>query len=179
MKQKIYLLLIALLPLTALAESVPTGSGTLEDPFNAAAANAYIKSLAADVVTETDFYVKGVVSSIKNEFTTRYGNATFYISDNGKSDGETFYVYRTFYLGNREYQEGDRQIALGDEVVICGKLVNYQGATPETKEKQSYIYSLSEAEDTYVRVNDIYYMLYKDNTAEVTDGILNPNRSLD
>lgn len=173
MKQKIYLLLIALLPLTALAESVPTGSGTLEDPFNAAAANAYIKSLAADVVTETDFYVKGVVSSIKNEFTTRYGNATFYISDNGKSDGETFYVYRTFYLGNREYQEGDRQIALGDEVVICGKLVYYQGATLETKEKQSYIYSLSEAEDTYVRVNDIYYMLYKDNTAEVTDGILN------
>ena len=173
MKQKIYLLLIALLPLTVLAESVPTGSGTLEDPFNAAAANAYAKSLAADVVTETDFYVKGVVSSIKNEFTTRYGNATFYISDDGKSDSETFYVYRTLYLGNREYQEGDRQIALGDEVVICGKLVYYQGATPETKEKQSYIYSLHEAEDTYVRVDNIYYRLYKDNTAEVTDGILN------
>ena len=173
MKQKLYLLILALLPLVAPAESVPTGSGTLEDPFNAAAANAYVKSLTADVVTETDFYVKGVVSSIKNEFTTKYGNATFYISDDGKSDSETFYVYRTLYLGNREYQEGDRQIALGDEVVICGKLVYYQGTTPETKEKQSYIYSLHEAEDTYVRVDDIYYRLYKDNTAEVTDGILN------
>lgn len=32
---------------------------------------------------------------------------------------------------------------MGDEVIICGKIVNYQGNTPETVSKQAYIYSLN------------------------------------
>jgi hypothetical protein len=32
---------------------------------------------------------------------------------------------------------------VGDEVVICGKLVNYKGNTPETVANKSYIYSLN------------------------------------
>jgi exonuclease VII large subunit len=31
----------------------------------------------------------------------------------------------------------------GDEIIICGKLVNYKGNTPETVANQSYIYSLN------------------------------------
>lgn len=172
MKQKLYLLLLAILPIVALAESVPTGSGTKEEPFNAAAANAYVRSLDADVVPDADIYIKGTVSSIKNEFTTKYGNATFYISDDGSSDGETFYVYRTLYLGNREYQEGDRQIEVGDEVIVCGKVVNYQGNVPETKEKRSYIYALREKDDANACIDGIYYKLHIDNTAEVTNGMV-------
>ena len=172
MKQKLYLLLLAVLPIVTLAESVPTGSGTKEDPFNAAAANAYVRSLDADVVPDADIYIKGTVSSIKNEFTTKFGNATFYISDDGSSDGETFYVYRTLYLGNREYQEGDRQIEVGDEVIVCGKVVNYQGNVPETKEKQSYIYALREKDDANAYIGGIYYKLHIDNTAEVTNGMV-------
>ena len=61
MKQKLYLLLLAMLPILAFAESVPTGSGTKEDPFNAAAANAYVKSLGADVVSDEVIYVKGKI----------------------------------------------------------------------------------------------------------------------
>jgi hypothetical protein len=33
--------------------------------------------------------------------------------------------------------------AAKDEVIICGKLVNYKGNTPETVANQSYIYSLN------------------------------------
>lgn len=171
MKQKLYLLLLAMLPIVALAESIPTGSGTKEDPFNAVAANAYVKSLDADVVSDADIYIKGTVSSIMNEFTTKYGNATFYISDDGGSDGETFYVYRTLYLGKRDFQEGDRQIMLGDKVVICGKVVNYQGNTPETKEKQSYIYALNGDTGDTPTIDGICYKLNEDHTATVTKGM--------
>ena len=118
------------------------GSGTQTDPYNATAANAYIATLAADVESEKEIYVKGKVSSIKEAFTTQYGNASFYISDNGDDKEEQFYVFRTLYLGNKKYTEGD-QIKAGDEIIICGKVVNYKGNTPETAPNKSYIYSLN------------------------------------
>ena len=118
------------------------GTGTQADPFNAAAANAYIKTLAADTKSESDFYIKGKIVKYANngEFSTQYGNASFYISDNGTEDGEQFYVFRTLYLGNVKYTEGDTP-KVGDEVVICGKVVNYKGNTPETSGNESYIFS--------------------------------------
>ena len=36
-----------------------------------------------------------------------------------------------------------RSVKQGDEIIICGKLVNYKGNTPETVANQSYIYSLN------------------------------------
>ena len=47
------------------------------------------------------------------------------------------------YLGNRAWVEGDTQVAVGDRVVICGKITNYGGNTPETASKLAYIYSLN------------------------------------
>ena len=118
------------------------GTGTQADPFNAAAANAYIKTLAADTKSESDFYIKGKIVKYANngEFSAQYGNASFYISDNGTEDGEQFYVFRTLYLGNVKYTEGETP-KVGDEVVICGKVVNYKGTTPETSGNESYIFS--------------------------------------
>jgi len=120
----------------------PTGSGTLADPYNATAANAYIATLAADAESDKDIYIKGKVSSIREAFTAQYGNASFYISDNGDDKEEQFYVFRTLYLGNKKYTEGD-QIKAGDEVIVCGKVVNYKGNTPETAQNKSYVYSLN------------------------------------
>ena len=119
----------------------PTGDGTLENPFNSVAANLYATSLGADVESDKEIYVKGKIVSVVEEFGTQYGNATFYISDNGASTDQ-FYVYRTLYLGNKKYTGGDN-IKAGDEVVICGKVVNYMGNTPETVTNKSYIYSLN------------------------------------
>ena len=121
-----------------------TGSGTLADPWNAVAANNFAAALPADEKTEQDYYIKGKIAKIANngEFGARYGNATFYISDDG-ADANTFYVFRTYYLENQPWVEGNKQIKVGDEVIICGKLVNYKGTTPETVQNESYIYSLN------------------------------------
>lgn len=116
------------------------GDGTLENPFNSVAANQYASSLGADEVSDKDVYIKGIISSIKENFTTQYGNASFYISEDGKAENE-FYVFRTLYLGNVKYTEGALP-QVGDEVIICGKVTNYYGNTPETMQNQSYIYSL-------------------------------------
>lgn len=120
------------------------GSGTLADPYNPVAANNYTSSLAADKESDKDVYIKGIISRIANNgtFNTQYGNASFYISEDGKESGE-FYVFRTLYLGNVQWTDGCTQIKVGDEVIICGKVVNYKGNTPETAGNKSYIYSLN------------------------------------
>ncbi len=119
-----------------------SGDGSLNNPFNAVAASNYASGLAADTPTSETFYIKGKVASVKEEFSTQYGNASFYISDDGSSEN-TFYVFRTLYLGNQKWVSGNAQIKAGDEVVICGKLVNYRGNTPETVQNESYIYTLN------------------------------------
>ncbi len=123
----------------------PTGDGTLANPYNAAGANAYTSGLAADVESDKDIYIKGKIAKIANngEFSASYGNASFYISDDGTESGSTFYVFRTYYLNNKKWTSGDSQIKVGDEVVICGRVVNYRGNTPETVQNKSYIYSLN------------------------------------
>lgn len=121
------------------------GSGTLADPYNAVAANNFASKLAADAKSDKDVYIKGKISKIANngEFGTQYGNASFYISDDGTSNNE-FYVFRTLYLGNKKYDNtSDPNIKVGDEVIICGKVTNYKGNTPETSANESYIYSLN------------------------------------
>ena len=129
--------------------NTPSGSGTQADPYNAAGAIAYIKTLPADEATSNVIWVKGIISEVKMTFAASgtYGNANFYISGDGKATdnhvGE-FYCFQTYYLGNRQWKSGDTDIKVGDEVVVCGKVVNYKGDTPETVGKgASYIHSLN------------------------------------
>lgn len=124
-------------------EDTPSGEGTLASPYNAAAAKAYASSLEKDVVSDKEVYISGKIASIKFPFDADHGTATFNISDNGTTSGTQFTIYSTLYLGNRNWVTGDTQIAVGDEVIVCGKVVNYQGNTPETASKQSYLYSLN------------------------------------
>ncbi len=126
------------------------GSGTLDDPYNPAGAAAAVKNLtwtSNDVYDTTgDVYVKGKISRIadKGTFTEggTYGNASFYISEDGKESGE-FYCFRVLYLGNKKFEAGKTDIKVGDEVVICGQLMNYRGNTPETVAGKAYLYSLN------------------------------------
>lgn len=128
-------------PATPAAEA--KGDGTLANPYNVSAALSYIKSLGKDVESTNDIYIKGKISQIKEEFGTQFGNGTFYISDDGNQSNE-FYVFRTLYLGNKKFAAGDTQIQVGDSVIICGKVVNYKGNTPETVANKSYLYKLNE-----------------------------------
>ena len=119
-----------------------SGNGTIDNPYNAAGVTAYINTLGADTESPNDVYIKGKIASVKEEFGTQFGNATFYISDDGTSTGQ-FYVFRCLYLGNQKWTDGNTQIKAGDEVIICGKVVNYMGNTPETAPNKAYIYSLN------------------------------------
>lgn len=118
-----------------------TGDGSKENPFNNVAANQMASKLASGAKTDKQYYIKGKVVSVKEAFSAQYGNASFYISDDGKEDNK-FYVFRTLYLGNEKWTEGKTNVAVGDEVVVCGSLINYMGNTPETVQGETYLVSL-------------------------------------
>lgn len=123
-------------------EGVVEGDGSIENPFNTLAAIKYINSLESGAESPSNIYIKGKIVSVKEEFTTQYGNGTFYISDDGTTTNQ-LYIYRALYLGNQKFKSGDTQIAVGDEVIICGLVTLYSGNTPETVQNKAYIYSLN------------------------------------
>lgn len=118
-----------------------TGDGSKENPFNSVAANQMASKLASGEKTDKQYYIKGKVVSVKEAFSAQFGNASFYISDDGKEDNK-FYVFRTLYLNNEKWTEGKTNVAVGDEVVVCGSLTNYMGNTPETVQGETYLVSL-------------------------------------
>ena len=115
--------------------------GTATDPISVADAIANAKAIGTEASAK-DFYVKGKISSIKFEYSAQYGTATYNISDEG-STGTVFTVYGSYYFDNKSWQEGQTQIAVGDEVVVCGKIINYNGNTPEFADKKNYLVSLN------------------------------------
>ena len=117
------------------------GLGILESPMSPSQANIFAGSLNPGEVLDQDVYIKGKIASIKYEFSANYGTATFNISADGKDDFP-FLCYSVYYLENKPWVEGNTQIKVGDEVIICGKVTNYNG-TPETSSKKAYIYSLN------------------------------------
>lgn len=118
-----------------------SGQGTLESPYTCADVILYAQSLDGEE-SENTVYIKGIVASVTEEFSTQYGNGTFTISDDG-STANVFTAYRVLYLGNQKFSSGKTQIKQGDEVILCGRVVNYRGNTPETVQGSSYLYSLN------------------------------------
>lgn len=119
----------------------PSGNGTSLNPFNVAAAIKYVQDLGADVMSPNDVYIKGYIISIIEPFCTQYGTASFVISDL-RDGGNEFTFWRGLYLDNRRYDnEKNRNISVGDEVVVCGKIWNSDGYTPETVSGLAYVVS--------------------------------------
>lgn len=123
-------------------EGEPKGTGTAADPFNSIAAINYCKTLEAGVESDKEVYIKGKVQSIKEQFSTRFGNGSFYIADDESS--EKFYIFRSLYLGNKKWTASDPELKEGDEVVVCAKVMNYMGNTPETVANKTYLVSLND-----------------------------------
>ena len=113
------------------------GSGTQEDPYTVLGVIEYVRSLGADVQSPANVYFKGKVDEVVTTYAESgtYGNATFYLVDEGAVGGERFYCFQTLYLGNAKWTSKDPDIQKGDNVVVCGKVVNYKGNTPETVSK--------------------------------------------
>lgn len=119
-----------------------TGAGTKENPYTVADANKIIASLGS--ATSEEVFVKGKVVSVKDISVRKgnegYGNAEYYISDDGTENGQ-LYVYRGFYLGGDYFTENSTLNA-GDDIIICGQLVKFHGDTPEVTQG-NWIYSLN------------------------------------
>ena len=118
-------------------------TGTLETPFTVSEAIDYALTLSGD--GPKDMYVKGVVSKVVYSFSANYGTATFWISDDGVYNSDTakdFEAYSVYFFDNKAWAEGDPQIEVGANVILCGKLTNYKG-TAETSSKKAYVYSIN------------------------------------
>ncbi len=127
-------------------------AGSLALPFTVAQAVEFANANASGSATEV--YIKGIVSKIadKGEFGTQYGNATFFISEDGTynetDNTKNFEAFQVLYLGNKKWADGNAQIAVGQEVVICAKVMVYTDKntgvkTAETVKKTGYIYSIN------------------------------------
>ena len=108
------------------------GTGTEADPFNSVAANNLAASLGSGEVSDKEYYIKGKIQKIDTQFAAQYGNASVHIADDANS--QQFYIFRTYYFGGEKWKEGDGLLKEGDEIVVCAKLVNYMGNTPETSQ---------------------------------------------
>ncbi|MBR1902398.1 MAG: hypothetical protein IJ826_05435 [Bacteroidaceae bacterium] len=130
----------------------PSGDGTFENPFNVAGVLEYISKLQADTESPQQVYVKGkVLQNSTDEATiTQHGNMSFTMIDEGNKS-KTFLAWQVMGPGKKKFTSTS-QIKTGDEVIVCGKVINYKGNTPETVNKgQAFVYSIngnSEGGDT-------------------------------
>ena len=108
-------------------------AGTAEDPYSVADVLKYISNLGTATSTN-DVYAKGVITSI-TEVSTSYGNATYKIKDEDVEN--EVLVYHGYYLNGAKFTSED-QIRVGDEVVVKGKVKNYNDI-PEFDSKNSIV----------------------------------------
>ncbi len=106
--------------------------GTIEDPYTVEEALQIIND---GTYTSAKVYVTGKISEIK-EINTEYGNATYFISDDGTKTTQ-LQVFRGTSLGGEKFQETD-ELAVGDKVTVYGILTMYQNTTPEITGSQLY-----------------------------------------
>ena len=110
------------------------GSGTLEDPYNPVAAlqvcSTLEKSTSSSSHPTDNVYIRGKVSKIdasgNNAFNSQYGNLTYYISEEGSEEEMQLLIYRGYGLGGDRFKAQD-DLKPGDEVLVYGQLINYNG----------------------------------------------------
>lgn len=117
-------------------------TSSAEKPMDVPTVLERAASLATGENSAKQVYVKGVVSSITYSFDEEHGTATFNISEDGDEGSDQFLCYASYYLGNRSWKEGDKQIQVGDDVIVYGFVTNFKG-TLEMASRQNYIYSLN------------------------------------
>ena len=128
----------------------PQGEGTQASPYNVAAIVAKIKEMEAGVESTQEYYIKGKVSNVKTDASTisQYGNHTFEMIDEGGDKSTVFTAFQVYGPGKQKFKSVD-DIKVGDIVVVCGKVVNFRGNTPETVGKgAAYVVSINASGDS-------------------------------
>ena len=101
-------------------------SGTEEDPYTVSEALAIIN---AGTYTSDKVYTTGIICEVNDVDTGTYGNATYTISEDGKTtEGKTIKVFRGYNIGGERWTEATKgTLAVGKKVVIYGSLTLYNG----------------------------------------------------
>ena len=116
--------------------------GTVDNPYTCAKACEFCATLADKAKGPKEVYVKGIITKIVEPYGTQYGNATFFMSDDGTENSPQFEVYRALYFDNKKYDNtADKNISIGDQVVVYGMIMNY-GGQAETSQNEAYLVSL-------------------------------------
>ena len=76
--------------------------------------------------TVSDAIVKGIVSSIDSLDTGSYGNATYFITEDGDNSSAKLEVYRGKGLNGNKFTNTN-DLLVGDTVVVRGSLKNFNG----------------------------------------------------
>ena len=136
---------------TKVVEFVDNPKGTATNPYTASEIAAEI---IAGNIPEEDVYIKGIVSAVLYTASASYPTATFWISDDGKAYGVSedkktttdaahdFECYSVKWFNNADWAEGNGQVTVGDEVIVCGKTTSYNGVA-ETSSKKAWLYSVN------------------------------------
>ena len=137
---------------TKIDEYVDNPKGTVTNPYTPSEIAALING---GNIPDEDVYIKGIVSDILYTFSAKYGTGTFWLSDDGTSSvtedkksttdpAHDFECYSVVWFNNTPWAEGNAQVAVGDEVVVCGKTTSYNGIA-ETSSKKAWVYSINGA----------------------------------
>ena len=113
------------------------GDGTQANPLDITRALAYAKLNKKDATT---YYIKGIISQI-DEVSTQYGNARYYLSNDGTST-EQLQVFRGLYLNGDKFTDPS-QISVGKKVVILGTLDFYEATSTPQVGRNSKIISIN------------------------------------
>jgi len=105
-----------------------TGSSTGDDISNTVG-GAYTIAKAHELITagtdlDTEVYVKGIVTSVKS-FNSSYGSITYYLGDT-QDDANPLQIYGGLYYNGDMFNSMD-DLQAGDEIVVYGKLKDYNG----------------------------------------------------
>lgn len=105
-------------------------TNTLETAYSV---SKCIELIDAGKGLENKVYIKGIVCApYKDMFIDlSYGNATFFISEDGNAESQQFEIFRGYDFGGAKFTE--EKIKLGDEVVFYGTLTKYN-TTYETNQ---------------------------------------------
>ena len=115
---------------------------TVKSIYNVELAASVARDLIIRVVGNTestnDMIVRGIVSYINNASSN---TQTYWISDDGTRTNEV-QIYKGKYIENADFTS-ENQLKVGDEVVVTGKVINYNNNNPEFASEKSQVTSLA------------------------------------
>ena len=162
---------------TKIVEFVDNPKGTATNPYTASEIAAEI--LAGNIPDE-DVYIKGIVSAVLYTASANYPTATFWLSDDGTASGVSedkktttdpahdFECYSVKWFDNADWAEGNGQVTVGDEVVVCGKTTVYNGVA-ETASKKAWLYSVNYVKTAAVGLGSAEFPFIVAGAEEVID----------